>query len=236
MSRLQIVEREVCSPRVGKPLTFALVCDLHDGEYASVMDVLAKADAILVVGDLVNRHTGGYQNALRFLRDAPDVAPVFYATGNHERRLRGRESYWAQVRESRVTVLDNRFERFEGIVLGGLSSAPGGAADTPFLADMARQAGFRLLMCHHPEYFARCIRAYPIDLTVSGHAHGGQVRILGRGLYAPGQGLFPKLTSGFYEGGRLYVSRGMTNSARAPRLNNPCELTLLHLTPEKESE
>lgn len=234
MSRLEIVEREVRSPRVHKALTFALVCDLHDGAYASVMDALARADAILIVGDLVNRHTGGFQNALRFLQDAPDVAPVFYTLGNHERRLHGREAYWAEARQRRVTLLDNRFERFEGVVLGGLSSAR--TVDASFLADMARQDGFRLLMCHHPEYFERYIRQYPIDLTVSGHAHGGQVRLFGRGLYAPGQGIFPKLTSGFYEGGRLYVSRGMTNSAHAPRLNNPCELTLLRLTPEKESK
>lgn len=234
MSRLDIVEREVHSSRIRRALTFALVCDLHDGAYTPVMDVLAQADAILIVGDLVNRHTGGYQNALRFLHDAPDVAPVFYVLGNHERQLHGREAYWAEARKSRVTVLDNRFERFEGITLGGLSSAR--TVNASFLADMARQDGFRLLMCHHPEYFERYIRQYPIDLTVSGHAHGGQVRLFGRGLYAPGQGIFPKLTSGFYEGGRLYVSRGMTNSAHAPRLNNPCELTLLHLTPEKESE
>ena len=62
---------------------------------------------------------------------------------------------------------------------------------------------------------------------------GGQVRLMGRGLYAPGQGLFPMLTSGWYFDRRLLVSRGLTNSAGVPRLFNPCELILLHLEPKE---
>ena len=67
-----------------------------------------------------------------------------------------------------------------------------------WLPDMAARGEFRLLMCHHPEYFARHIAPHDIDLTVAGHCHGGQVRIGHQGLYAPGQGILPKLTSGFY--------------------------------------
>ena len=97
------------------------------------------------------------------------------------------------------------------------------------MAIFAAQEGFRLLMCHHPEYYARYVKPYDIDLTLAGHAHGGQVQLFGQGLYSPGQGILPRLTHGFYEQGKLLVSRGMTNSARAPRINNPCELILLHL-------
>ena len=70
---------------------------------------------------------------------------------------------------------------------------------------------------------------------MAGHAHGGQWRFFGRGIYAPGQGLFPKYTSGLYrEGGEiLAVSRGMTNSVRwIPRFFDPCEILVLALSPE----
>ena len=63
----------------------------------------------------------------------------------------------------------------------------------------------------------------------AGHAHGGQVQCFGRGLYAPGQGFFPRLTDGFYYDNRLLVSRGATNSASAPRLFNPCEIIMLKI-------
>ena len=73
-----------------------------------------------------------------------------------------------------------------------------------------------------------------IDLTLCGHAHGGQIQFFGRGLYAPGQGLFPKLTHGLHDGGKMLISRGMTNGAkpRVPRINNPCELIIQNLVNE----
>ena len=77
-----------------------------------------------------------------------------------------------------------------------------------------------------------------IDLTLCGHAHGGQIQILGHGLYAPGQGLFPKLTDGLYGEGKMLLSRGMTNGAkpRIPRICNPCELIILTLEKKERKE
>lgn len=236
MTRRQVTEYAVASEKITEPLTLAVVADLHDDDYQNVLPELRRADAILIVGDLVNRHRNGYLRAVRFLRDAPEIAPTFYALGNHERKLKSREEYWPHVLESRVTVLDNRFTDFRGILLGGLSSEDDGPPETDFLAEAAGKPGFKLLLCHHPEYFRRYIRPYDIDLTVAGHAHGGQVQIAGRGLYSPDQGLLPRWTHGFYEGGRLLVSRGMTNSAWLPRFNNPCELVMLRLTGRSKDE
>lgn len=227
----------VHSPKISHPLTLAVCPDFHNGNVDLVLSACQGADAILVVGDLVDRHahfTNGYDNAVRFLNEAPDVAPVFYAIGNHERKLRKRAEYWPHVERSRVTVLDDRFVVFGGIVLGGLTSRKGGP-ETAWLPEMAAQPGFKLLMCHHPEYYKTAILNWDIDLTIAGHAHGGQVRIGRQGIYSPGQGLFPKLTSGFYFNDRLLVSRGVTNATWAPRINCACELIILHLEPQEDS-
>lgn len=231
MTQRQVTEYTVASEKIVQPLTLALVSDLHDGAYQDVLPAMALADAILIVGDLVNRHSRGFQRAVRFLEDAPDIAPTFYAIGNHERKFKPLEAYWPHVEASRVMVLDNRFVPFRGILLGGLSSPPKGkAVQADFLSEADASSAFTLLMCHQPEFFKRYIAPHSIDLTVAGHAHGGQVQLFGRGLYAPNQGLLPRWTHGFYFDGRLLVSRGMTNSAGAPRINNPCELILLRLT------
>ena len=230
MTRRVITEIPIASEKIAEPLTLAVVSDLHNGDYQDVLPILARVDAILIVGDLVDRHRGGYDRAVRFLHDAPELAPTFYAIGNHEWKFKQRSAYWPHVEASRVTVLDNRFVRFRGILLGGLSSAPRTQVNTGFLAEADGDRAFKLLMCHHPEYFKRLVRPHDVDLTVSGHAHGGQIQLFGRGLYAPNQGPLPRWTHGFYFDGRLLVSRGMTNSARAPRLNNPCEMILLQLT------
>ena len=229
MMARQVNHHTVRSEKITKPLTFAIVADLHNGPYEDILPHLQGVDAILILGDLINRHRKGYANAVQFLKDAPAIAPTFYAIGNHEWKSSQREEYWPHVEKSRVTVLDNTFTVFKGIVLGGLSSAPKAEIHGEFLPRMAAQPGYKLLMCHHPEWFEKHVAPHAIDLTLSGHAHGGQVRIFGRGLYAPNQGILPKLTSGWYFDKRLLVSRGMTNSARAPRLNDPCELILLHL-------
>ncbi|MGN0970682.1 MAG: metallophosphoesterase [Aristaeellaceae bacterium] len=227
MSELRITEYTVASDKLTEPLTLAVVTDLHNGPFNAALPPMQGVDGILIVGDLVNRHRPGYQHAVDFLRSAPNIAPVFYSIGNHEWKFPQRAAYWPQVLESRVTVLDNTFVPFRGLMLGGFSSAA--RPDPAFLADFAAQDGFRLLMCHHPEYYTRYVADFDIDLTVAGHAHGGQVQLRGRGLYAPGQGLLPCLTHGFYDGKRLLVSRGMTNSTWAPRIGNPCEMILLHL-------
>jgi predicted MPP superfamily phosphohydrolase len=69
-----------------------------------------------------------------------------------------------------------------------------------------------------------------MDLIVCGHAHGGQWRLFGRGVYAPGQGLFPKYTSGVLDG-VCVISRGLGNHTRVPRIFNPPELVLISLSP-----
>ena len=233
MTRRLITHETVASGKIRQPLTLALVADLHNGPYADLLPTLRQADGILILGDLLNRHRDGFDRAAAFLKDAPACAPTFYALGNHERCSGDWEAFHPLVRKSRVTLLDNAFVSFGGIMLGGLSSPGYGRPASSFLRKMAARPGFKLLMCHHPELYASAVAPYDIDLTVSGHAHGGQVRLMGRGLYAPGQGLFPKLTSGWYFDRRLLVSRGLTNSAGVPRLFNPCELILLHLEPKE---
>lgn len=236
MAKRNRVYHTIRSPKIPRPLTLAVAADLHSGPFDDVMEDFRAADAILVPGDLVNRHRRGYAEAVRFLREAPDAAPVFYTPGNHEVKFHHRQEWMRLVRESRVTWLDDDSTLFGGIRIAGVSSRIGGVANTEFLDRLERAGEFTLLMCHQPEMWRDYVRGRDIDFTVCGHAHGGQIQIFGRGLYAPGQGILPKLTHGLHDGGRMIISRGMTNGARAPRINNPCELIILRLEPGERAE
>lgn len=215
---------------IGKTLRLAVAPDLHSGPYRDLMEEFSRCDAVLIPGDLLDRHRRNNELAFRFLREVPEIVPVFYSIGNHERKFRQADAFARAAEESRAVILDNRFVRFHGLCIGGLSSAKG-EPDLKFLDRFEQEAGYRLLLCHHPEVYRDYVRGRNIDLTLSGHAHGGQIQIRGRGLYAPGQGLFPKLTDGLYDDGKLLVSRGVTNAAkpRVPRIGNPCELIILTL-------
>ena len=56
--------------------------------------------------------------------------------------------------------------------------------------------GVKVLLCHKPEHYIKYLRSRTMDLVVAGHAHGGQIRVAGRGVFSPGQGLFPRYTYG----------------------------------------
>lgn len=228
------VYHTVRSPLVSAPVRFAVAADLHGEAFDDVMEDFRACDAILVPGDLINRHRETWMEGPRFLQEAPKAAPVFYSIGNHERRCAYREAWMKLVKESRVTLLDNESVLFKGIRIGGLSSMAEGRADDAFLDRFEREKEFRLLMCHHPEVWRDHVQGRRIDLTLCGHAHGGQIQLFGKGLYAPGQGFFPKLTHGVHGNGTMLISRGMSNGTRVPRINNPCELIILTIEPEKE--
>lgn len=234
MKRIRTVHT-IRSAKIPEKLRLAVASDIHSSTFDDVMEEFARCDAVLIPGDLVDRHRRNNENAARFIREVPEVTRVFYSIGNHERKYRRKEEFLRIVRESRVELLDNADCVFRGIRIGGLSSSADRVPDMAFLDRFEKEGGFRILMCHHPEMYRDYVRGKNIDLTLCGHAHGGQIQISGRGLYAPGQGLFPKLTHGVHDGGRMIISRGMTNGAkpRVPRIGNPCELIILELEKEE---
>lgn len=191
------------------------------------------------------------QNALELIRQCVSFTWTCLSFGNHEWLLADEDI--DVIKSTGIHVLDNSWIRKDGIVFGGLNSgslpfyrnyrmqqvnyvrypgkfpAPRAFTPTPVLAWMEeyeRQPGYKVLLCHQPEYYIKYLRRKEINLILSGHAHGGQIRLGKHGLYAPDQGLFPKLTSGVYEN-RLVISRGIVNSSRIPRLNNPPEIVYI---------
>lgn len=222
----------------GAGVVFAFVSDLHDAQNQPILDTIAalSPDAVLVGGDFIHNNAV-CERGFAFLQASAARWPTFCSVGNHERSYQGDLS--AQVSATGAMLLDNDAQSFRGIWLGGLSSGflYGGsqgnrrrtpAPDLEWAREFSRLAGYKLLLCHHPEYYERYLRALPIDLILSGHAHGGQWRIGGQGVFAPGQGLFPRYTCGRYDG-RLIVSRGIGNRAPVPRLFNPPEVVILRL-------
>ena len=236
MQRNRTVHR-IRSRKIRETLRLAVAPDIHSAPFDDMLEDFAACDAVLIPGDLVDRHRRDNRNAYRFLEVIPGIVPVFYSIGNHERKFRDAEKYLTAARQSKAELLEDRYTEFRGILIGGISSTRSGIPDRTFLDRFEKETPFKLLMCHHPEMYRDYVRGRDIDFTVCGHAHGGQIQLFGWGLYAPGQGLFPRLTHGIHDGGKMMISRGMTNAAkpRIPRINNPCELIILELEPGTEN-
>ena len=236
----------LAAPNCSLRLKIAVAADLHGGDPQKPLELLKEAtpDIILIPGDLMddtalcNPEASGYE----FLRECAAIAPTYYSIGNHELACYHKETPWpipipltdeirTRIARTGAVLLDNEsILREDGLRICALTSGINGKENKPdfdALSSFADASGVRILMCHHPEYYAPYIRPTDIELTVCGHAHGGQWRIFGRGVYAPGQGLFPKYTSGVIDG-RCVISRGLSNHACVPRIFNSPELVIIH--------
>ena len=152
--------------------------------------------------------------------------------GNHEWGCN--DEYREKVRETGTILLENEWAQFGDVWIGGQNSAKCYMEDFRIeerkIPDMQwltekKPEGYRILLCHHPDYY-HMVKDYA-DLVISGHAHGGQWRFFGRGVFAPGQGLFPKYSRGQYD--KMIVSAGLTNTTWIPRLFNPTELVIVEM-------
>ena len=163
----------------------------------------------------------------RFLKEAGKIAPVVMSIGNHEMHLTAKDR--KIISDAGVKLLDNEVVEINGILFGGLTSKQvTGEIDMDFLERFAASPQYKVLLCHHPEYYQQ-LQSYPMDLILSGHCHGGQMRVCGRGIFAPGQGLLPKYHHGVYDG-RLVVSSGCSNTARIPRWGNKTEVVVVRIS------
>lgn len=249
-----------CCARAGgaEPICAALISDTHGRIIDDLAEAAAEAapDLILVPGDAIENKRPGHPDGVRMLARLAAVAPVFFSVGNHERALSREQT--DGLAEAGIHCVDLSTERFSvrgtQLCIGGVPSAsyengercrtslaellftPRARAELPqktvdYIAEFSAEGGAKLLLCHHPEYYRRYLRDCDTGIICSGHAHGGQIRLFGHGLYAPGQGFFPRYTSGVHDG-RFVISRGLTNHSFPPRIFNRPELVILHIYTE----
>jgi len=231
--------------------TIAHVSDLHNAEFGGHQDKLLNAvkdaspDMIAVTGDLIDSNHTDVAKAMEFINGAVEIAPVYYVTGNHEARSDHYSDLKKQMVRTNVEILEDEnviIERAGGTIqLLGLND-PDFITISDSLENMAtidsklkditgESSEYKILLSHRPELFEIYVNNN-IDLALSGHAHGGQVRLpFVGGLAAPNQGFFPKYFEGIYEKKqtKMVVSRGLGNSIIPVRINNRPELVIVTL-------
>lgn len=228
--------------------------DLHSKLFGSDQERIVRKvkklapDIIVVTGDLVDSRKYNEEISLTLMREMRKLAPVYYVTGNHESNSGKYEGLENGLNKLGVNVMRNESQMIQlgdgEIRLAGVDDptfnnhADGDVDKISEFMDMAMQetAGtdvFTILLSHRPELFA-VYKQKGMDLTFSGHAHGGQVRLpFFGGLVAPGQGFLPKYDAGKYveEQSTMIVSRGLGNSIIPQRLFNRPEIVLVELLP-----
>ena len=251
---LEVNEFEIVSDRIPQGFDgfrIAQVSDLHNARFgednAKLIELLSQTepDIIVLTGDLIDSRNTDVETALDFARQAVEIAPVYYVSGNHESRVTAYMDLKMGLVSAGVTVLENQKVEItrgqEHITLMGIDDPSfqesylfGDAAGVAeqVIGDLQEASdGYTILLSHHPELFDVYVDT-GMDLVFSGHAHGGQIRVpFAGGLVAPNQGFFPEYDAGQFteEKTTMIVSRGIGNSIIPVRINNQPEIIVATL-------
>jgi hypothetical protein len=228
---------------------FVVLGDVHTsyfGEDNKKLFAAVEAEApayIFLVGDLIDAfHEVPTGYAASIAEGLTAIAPTYYVTGNHEWAIGDVPALKEELTAHGVTVLTNQFMELErngdAIVLAGIDD-PNGYADQKSPETVAAEVyaaygdPFWLLLAHRNNLFEAQYSLLGADLVISGHGHGGLVRLpFTDGLVGTDhQTLFPSYTAGLYEnnGSVLFVTRGLGNSGSTFRLFNRPEVAVVTL-------
>lgn len=241
-SCLKTTKYTVKISNLSQPVRIVQLSDLHGKSFGRRNEKLVSRvknqspDFIVITGDIIHKYTEkNIRTALEAVSALSLVAPVLYVSGNHELRGLKYRLFKKQLIEAGARVLDDCTEDICGLTVTGLkcSSQKNGTVNRLAPNNSPQKThGANILLAHKPHFFDS-YADLGFDLVLSGHAHGGQWRIpfTKVGIYAPGQGLFPKLTSGIHQNGgtKMIISRGLGNSECPLRLFNRPEIVIINL-------
>lgn len=230
------------------------ISDLHSSVFGNdqkpLIDMIKtqRPDIITLTGDIVDDKEP-VSGAKLFLEKVKDIAPVYYVSGNHEFWSRKCDDIKKMIEGYGITVLSNE-RRY--VTVNGVSLCICGI-DDPYVFEYSKDtevlkykdvdgllerfsdiddSTFNILLAHRPELIDD-YRKYNFDLVLSGHTHGGQVRIplILNGLFAPNQGYFPKYAGGRYDFSNMtmIISRGLSIDKKTPRIFDPPEVVVVDI-------
>ncbi len=259
-NKIDITEYGIESAEINSNIKIAQLSDMHSKPFRKAVEKLKaiKPDIIMITGDFINDHGKNKEKMLEIGKELLCIAPVFYITGNHERRLENFDELMKELRNLGFTVLLNNISeeiiKNNRLTILGLDENQADFEDykarkngtfvykdmKPYFDKLEECGGFKIVLSHFPENFENVkennYSQYKFDLQLSGHAHGGQFILPFIGpVFSPGQGLFPKYACGsFGEKPKLIVSRGLGNSEFPLRLFNHPEINIINLIKPQE--
>ena len=252
----QIKEYKLNTPKLkkGTVLRFSFITDLHGmilGEDNRELVFAVRdfcPDAVLCTGDMIVRTLpGSMKTAFRLLTALRETAPVFCSSGNHESNMalserygRYYEKYEAALQKKGICFLNNQSieintaddpYRVTGLEIPMIYyrkpvSPRLSAREIQTLAGSADPVRYNILLAHNPKY-GKAYFDWGADLVLSGHYHGGVLRLSEHhGLTSPQFLLLPPYCCGdFYRGSQaMVVSAGLGEHTIPVRIHNPREL------------
>ncbi len=256
-NRFVIRRYEIENPKIRKGCRIVLLADLHNKRYGKDNERLlcaireCRPDFIMVAGDMITARPGSSPDvAVKLMEALAKEYPVYYGNGNHEHRIKlypeifgdMSKRYCGALERCGVRLLANEHAVLAeyGLAVYGLEIArlyykrfrrqPLDEGYLEGVLGRASEAHYNILLAHNPDYFPQ-YALWGADLALSGHIHGGIVRIPGldKGVASPNIRLFPRYSGGVYRqgGSTMILSRGLGMHTIPVRLFNPGEVVVV---------
>ena len=262
-NRFEVVKEQFELPKLTKQCRFVMISDLHNKVYGNKNDKVieavkeAKPDFVIIAGDLITSHVNeSIDPGVSLVNALSKDYKVYYGMGNHETRMNSERDTFGDkfdklikgVEHPNVTVLmnDNCYLDEYNIQITGLE------LERMYFAHFrkrkmkdnymeehvgkVKEKCCNILVAHNPDYFDEYAK-WGADLVLSGHVHGGIMRlpVLG-GVIAPSYKLFPKYDGGVFKKGKstMLLGRGMGAHTIPFRFFNPAQLYIVTLVPKAE--
>ena len=255
-NRFVIREYTIETDKTEKDVDILFLSDLHCKEFGKENSRLLKAvsdieaDICLMAGDMIDANPGKSTDpSVKVLSYINKKMPVICSFGNHEYRTKlypdvygsMYNDYCKQLQGEGLRLYDNEKTSMFGMDVYSLSIDRKyyKRFTTPVmpLSEITNKLGtpsedtFSVLLAHNPDYFNEYTE-WGADLILSGHVHGGIVRIPGiGGVLSPRVTFFPKYDGGIFSKGisRMIVSRGIGAHSIPLRMFNPAEIIIIHI-------
>lgn len=260
---IDITHYEQKSEHINESIKLVQLSDLHSKPFKKVLEKVKalEPDVICITGDYINDQGKNKNKMLNYGKKLVDICPVYYITGNHERRLECFDDLMTELKGIGFIVLQNEVAQFysrngDKITILGLDenqasweaykARRNGTFEyrdmSSYFEKLDNYNSYKVVLSHFPENFESIkemnYSQYDFDIQLSGHAHGGQFILPFIGpIFSPGQGLFPKYAKGSHgDRPKLIISRGLGNAEFPFRLFNHPEINVINITKMTDKE
>lgn len=228
------------SSKIEKPIKIIQISDYHNKNF-KFNNLIRKIkvespDIIVITGDFLDSRNPDYKLANKTLAKLKNICQeIIFIPGNHEARLNYNEIK-ENIKKLDIKFIDDNvaYKYNNNINIFGVKDIISFNEKTEFYNTLNNinidKDKYNILLIHRPDFFNSYKKKY--DLILAGHTHGGQIRLpfIG-GIFAPGQGFFPRFISGLYkdENSNMIISKGLGSSSIKCRFFNRPELTVINL-------